>query len=207
MADLLLTDLATEARRLAALGLMACTGGNVSVRLPGADLRVAVSVSGVDKGRLGDADFLIVDGDGRPLPGETRKPSDETVLHLAIYRLTGCASVCHGHPPHAVALSLTGGNHLRFAGIEMQKAFAGTTTHDCVRNLPIVENSQDMAELAARVVAGRHVDVPAVLVRGHGIYAWGRSVAEAGRHLETCEWLARVVWLMARGRGRVDEGA
>ena len=87
-----------------------------------------------------------------------------------------------------------------FSGIEMQKAFAGTTTHACARVLPIVENSQDMDELATAVIAARRPEVPAVLVRGHGIYAWGRSVAEAGRHLETCEWLSRLT-LMCRAAG------
>jgi ribulose-5-phosphate 4-epimerase/fuculose-1-phosphate aldolase len=31
-----------------------------------------------------------------------------------------------------------------------------------------------------------------VIVRGHGVYAWGRTAAEAGRHLETVEWLCRL---------------
>jgi methylthioribulose-1-phosphate dehydratase len=191
----LLTELATEARRLAGLGLMACTGGNLSVRLPEAPARVAVSASGLDKGALRGEDFILVGEDGRPLDGDRRKPSDETVLHLAIYRATGCACVCHGHPPHAVALSLAPGPSIRTAGIEMQKAFAGTRTHACVRALPIIDNSQDMGELSARALAAIDPDVPAVVVRGHGVYAWGRSVSEAGRHLETVEWLCHVAWL------------
>ena len=49
----LLIELADEARRLAALGLMACTGGNLSIRLPGEPDRVAVSAFGLDKGGIG----------------------------------------------------------------------------------------------------------------------------------------------------------
>lgn len=189
----LLIELADEARRLAALGLMACTGGNLSIRLPGEPDRVAVSASGLDKGRIGPQDFLLVDASGRAIPPETRKPSDETALHLAVFGETGATCICHGHPPHAVALSLTAGTAIEVSQIEMQKAFAGTTTHACVRRLPVIDNSQDMAELSARALAARDPDVPAVIVRGHGVYAWGRSVAEAGRHLETVEWLCRVL--------------
>jgi methylthioribulose-1-phosphate dehydratase len=189
-----LTELAEEARRLAALGLMACTGGNLSVRLDGPP-RIAVSASGLDKGRMTAADFLLVDPAGLPLPPEKRRPSDETALHLAVYRATGATCVCHGHPPHAVALSLDAGDGIALYGIEMQKAFFGTKTHLCSRRLPVVDNSQDMAELSARTVAARDPDVPAMIVRGHGVYAWGRSIAEAGRHLETVEWLCRVVYL------------
>jgi methylthioribulose-1-phosphate dehydratase len=82
----------------------------------------------------------------------------------------------------------------------MQKAFAGTSTHLCARNLPVVGNSQDMEELSRWVTAARIPSVPAVLVRGHGVYAWGMSVREAGRHLETVEFLCRVL-LLARGAG------
>lgn len=195
----LLTELAAEARRLAALGFMACTGGNLSVRMPDAGT-VAVSVSGIDKGRLQAGDFLLVGDDGRPRPGETRKPSDETGLHLALYAATGCGAVCHGHPPHAVALSFAAGDAVVFTGIEMQKAFAGTTTHDCARRLPVIDNSQDMAVLARHALAARDPAVPAVLVRGHGVYAWGRTIAEAGRHLETVDWLCSIV-LLCRGAG------
>ena len=192
---LLFTELADEARRLAGLGLMACTGGNLSVKLPETPPRIAVSASGLDKGRMRGEDFILVGDDGVALGGDQRKPSDETSLHLALYRATGCGCICHGHPPHAVALSLIPGPAIHTAGIEMQKAFAGTRTHACVRALPIIENSQDMSELSTRALAAIDRDVPAVVVRGHGVYAWGRTVAEAGRHLETVEWLCHVVWL------------
>ena len=196
----LLTDLADEARRLANLGFMACTGGNLSVRVPGEPEYIAVSASGLDKGRMNPGDFILVDAQGRPISPDTRKPSDETSLHLAVYQATGTACVCHGHPPHAVALSLDAGGAIPISGIEMQKAFAGTSTHLCAHRMPVIDNSQDMAELSARALAARNPDVPAVIVRGHGVYAWGRTVAEAGRHLETVEWLCRVI-VIARSAG------
>jgi methylthioribulose-1-phosphate dehydratase len=188
---LLAQDLAQEARRLAGLGLMACTAGNLSARLggPGGDL--LVSPSGVDKGDLAAESFIRCSPEGDPREAG-RRPSDETRLHAALYRATGCGAVVHGHGIHAVALGLRGGDRATFTGIEMLKAFAGTTTHACTRAIPIVENDQDMGPLAERVLANRSAEVPAVLVRGHGVYAWGRTVAEAGRHLETVEWLCRL---------------
>ncbi len=190
----LLTELAAEAKRLAEHGFLACTAGNLSVRL--LDGTVAMSPSGKDKGALAPIDFIPVGDDAKPLPPDARKPSDETALHLAIYRRTGCAAVCHGHPPHAVALSLIErGPAIRFQGIEMQKAFAGVASHEPECVLPVIENSQDMAELARRALDALRAEMPAILVRGHGVYAWGRSAKEAARHLETVEWLSRVRWL------------
>jgi methylthioribulose-1-phosphate dehydratase len=195
VSESLLSALAAEAARLSQLGYMGCTAGNVSALLVADPFTVAMSPSGVDKGKLIPSDFIRVDQDAKALAGDTRKPSDEALLHARIYRLVGCASVCHGHPPHAVALSMQPGDHLLLAGIEMQKAFAGITTHHGAHRLPIVENSQDMEELAQAVKKARNPSIPAVLVRGHGVYAWGNSIKEAGRHLEAVEWLARLVWM------------
>jgi methylthioribulose-1-phosphate dehydratase len=164
---------------------------------------VAMSPSGVDKGQLKPLDFIRVGADARPLAPDSRKPSDEAVLHLRLYQTVGCSAVCHGHPPHAVALSLGAEGIIGVHGIEMQKAFAGTSTHLCERNLPVVANSQDMEELSRLVLAARNPAVPAVIVRGHGVYAWGASVREAGRHLETVEYLCRVL-LLARANGVVQ---
>jgi methylthioribulose-1-phosphate dehydratase len=167
------------------------------VRLSATDapLVVAMSPSGQDKSTLFPEAFIRVGADGRPFAPDVRKPSDETALHLSLYELTEVGAVCHGHPPHAVALSLDHDHVITVRGIEMQKAFAGTTTHACERRLPIIENSQDMTDLIRDLAIHRVPEVPAVIVRGHGVYAWGRSPAEAGRHLETVEWLCRITWL------------
>jgi methylthioribulose-1-phosphate dehydratase len=193
-----LAALAAEAKRISALGLLACTGGNLSVRLEPSV--IGMSPSGKDKGALVPEDFIRVGMDAKPIPPDTRKPSDETLLHVSLYQATGCGAVCHGHPPHAVAMSLSAGEHIRFHGIEMQKAFYGITSHEQDVLLPVIPNSQDMAELSRLAIAARRSECPAVLVRGHGVYAWGRTVGEAGRHLETVEWLCRVV-MLAKGYG------
>ena len=206
MSDQILSQLAAEAARLAGLGFMACTAGNVSVLLEREPWVAAMSPSGVDKGQLKPADFIRIGGDAKPLPPDSRKPSDEALLHMRIYQATGCQAVCHGHPPHATALSLGGGHEIVSRGIEMQKAFAGTTTHQGECRIPIVENSQDMEELALLVLAARQAAVPAVVVRGHGVYAWGGTIREASRHLETVEWLSRVLWL-CRAVGGAPPGA
>lgn len=195
MTEEILTQLAHEAGRLAGLGFMACTAGNVSALIARSPMQAAMSPSGVDKGQLKPADFIRIGDDAKPFPPDARKPSDEALLHMRLYQHAGCQAVCHGHPPHAVALSLSAEDRVVFRDLEMQKAFAGTTTHQCERILPVVGNSQDMEELSRLVVAARQSTVPAVMVRGHGVYAWGNSVREASRHLETVEWLCRIQWL------------
>jgi methylthioribulose-1-phosphate dehydratase len=80
---------------------------------------------------------------------------------------------------------------VRFSGFEMQKALAGTMTHESVVDLPVFANDQDTTALAATVEArlGENPPVPGYLLAGHGLYAWGATMADARRHLEGLEFL------------------
>jgi methylthioribulose-1-phosphate dehydratase len=83
-------------------------------------------------------------------------------------------------------------------GYEMLKGLDGVSTHAHREWLPIVENRQDWEEGASAVVTAleAHPAAHGLLLRGHGLYTWGRDVAEARRHLEILEFLLEVV-----GRG------
>lgn len=184
------TELAATVRELAARGLCPATGGNFSVR-PRADT-ILITASGADKAAATERDLIRLRPDGTA-DGGSGKPSAETSLHLAVYRLAPQAgAVLHVHSIANTVLSrLTPGDTLTVQGYEMQKAIRGVDTHEQSLALPIVDNSQDMAALAA-VVEARW---PALrracgfLVRGHGLYAWGVDLPEAKRHLEGWEFL------------------
>ncbi|WP_010543393.1 methylthioribulose 1-phosphate dehydratase [Sphingomonas elodea] len=183
------TALIEAGRRLDARGWAPATSGNYSARLD--DGSIALTVSGRHKGRLGADGIMRVDLEGRPLtPG---KPSAETDLHLALYRMfPDAGAVLHGHSPQAVGLSrATDADGWTLAGHEMLKAYPGHTTHDAQVRLPIVDNSQDMAviEAAIRPVLLAPGAIPAYLIRAHGLYAWGKDVDEAERVLEATEWM------------------
>jgi methylthioribulose-1-phosphate dehydratase len=177
-------------RRLDARGWAPATAGNYSARLD--DGSFAVTVSGKHKGRLTTDGIMRVDADGQGLtPG---KPSAETALHLAIYRMfPEAGAVLHGHSPEAVGLSRAAHelDAWVFRGHEMLKVFPGTTTHDAEIRLPIVDNSQDMRQIEAAVRPALLAPgaAPAYLIRSHGLYAWGKDVDEAERVLEGVEWL------------------
>jgi methylthioribulose-1-phosphate dehydratase len=177
-------------RRIDARGWAPATAGNYSARLD--DGSIAVTVSGRHKGRLTQADIMRVDLEGRSLDGQ--RPSAETALHLALYRrFPEIGAVLHGHSPDAVGLSRAypDAQEWRFAGHEMLKAFPGNPTHEAELRLPIVDNSQDMAEIEAAVTPKLLAPgaAPAYLIRSHGLYAWGKDLDEAERVLEATEWL------------------
>jgi len=60
--------------------------GNFSVLLARKPLRLSITAAGNEKGTLDETNFLEIDDDAEILQGLGR-PSDETLFHLAIYRL------------------------------------------------------------------------------------------------------------------------
>jgi len=190
-------DLATAAvaivtlgRAFDARGWVPATSGNFSAKL--ADGRIAITRSGRHKGRLTPEDIMTVDADGASLDGG--KPSAETGLHTQLYRLfPQIGAVLHTHSPAGVALSraMPRADALAISGHELLKAFPGVTTHDTQLTIPIVANDQNIDSLAAAIEPALLASPPppAYLIRGHGLYGWGRDIDEAERVIEAAEWL------------------
>ncbi len=183
--------IAAAGRELAERGWTPATSSNFSMRLD-AD-HAAVTVSGRDKGRLGVADVMVVDLEARAV-GTDRRPSAETALHTQIYRrFPAVGAVLHTHSrAQSVASRLYArAGVVRFEGWELQKAISGYTTHESVLDLPVFPNTQDMAELVARVDAWLDAGKPlhGYLIDGHGIYTWGVDMDETKRHIEAFEFL------------------
>lgn len=169
------------------------TSSNYSVRLsPSA---CALTSSGRHKGELKPDQILAVDLDGHNLnwSGTSGKPSAETGLHTQLYRRDAkIGAVLHTHSPRAVLLSqLWPDTALSIQGWELQKAFAGETTHEDTLRFPIFANDQNIDRLAEQVEHDmrQHGQGHAYLIKGHGIYTWGTTLTECFRHLEALEHL------------------
>lgn len=184
--------IAAAGRELAARGWTPATSSNFSMRLD--PHHAAVTASGRHKGQLQRDDILAVDmADGRVVHGSGRA-SAETALHTQIYRTHGDAgAVLHTHSrTQSVASRLfAAAGVVRFQGWELQKAIAGFTTHDSVLELPVFANAQHMPDVTRQVDTWLDAGKPlhGYLIDGHGLYAWGRDMAEAMRHLEALEFL------------------
>lgn len=87
-------------------GLVVWTGGNVSGRVPGADLFV-IKPSGVDYDELAPENMILCDLEGaviRSTPGAERSPSSDTAAHAYVYReMPEVGGVVHTHSPYATA--------------------------------------------------------------------------------------------------------
>ena len=183
--------IAKAGRKLGALGLTPATSSNFSMRLDAA--HVAVTISGRDKGELTADDIMVVDRDGNAV-GTAARPSAETLLHTQIYaRFPEANAVLHTHSRTQTVASRLYSKEgvIRFEGYELQKAIAGHTTHESQLDLPVFPNTQHMPELVAKVDTWIDAGKPlyGYLIDGHGIYTWGRDMAETERHIEAFEFL------------------
>ena len=171
------------------------TSGNFSAVVEREPLRLLITASGNDKGQLTADQFVQVDDAGRVVAGNG-KPSDETHLHLTLVRQREAKSVLHTHSVWTTLLSNAhaGEGGIKISGYEMLKGLAGVRTHEHEEWLPILENSQDMTELAERLSAtlDQNPNAHGFLLRGHGLYTWGASIQEAKRHVEILEFLLEV---------------
>jgi methylthioribulose-1-phosphate dehydratase len=130
------------------------------------------------------------------------RPSAELELHTCLYRIdTNIGAVLHTHSVISTVLSRATENDLILQGYEMQKALAENSSHEQTVIIPVFDNDQDIAALADRVMQRRSHDMsqntmiqPGLLVRGHGLYAWGKDLAEARRHVEGFEFLFACAW-------------
>jgi methylthioribulose-1-phosphate dehydratase len=188
--------LAETGRRFYARGWVMGTSGNFSAVTSRAPLRLLISSSGVPKGELTAAHFVEVDAAGQPTTPTTLRPSAETLLHAVIAEVRGAGAVLHTHSIWSTVLSLRhqaeGG--LAIEDLEMLKGLAGVTTHAHREWVPILANSQDMPALgdALRRTLTAQPEAHAVLLAGHGMYTWGKTIADAERHVEILEFLLEI---------------
>ncbi len=172
------------------------TSSNYSVVVSRDPLQILITASGKDKGRLGRNDFVLVDSEGRKLHPDAPASSAETLLHcVAAECLPEVGAVLHTHSPWSTILSQryfsAGG--IEFHDYEMLKGLSGISSHQQTVWFPIFDNTQDIPSLADGVRSQLQSPASSLthgyLIRQHGIYTWGRDLAEAARHVEVLEFL------------------
>jgi methylthioribulose-1-phosphate dehydratase len=182
---------AATARELSALGWTPATSSNFSMRVDPS--HAAITISGRHKGRLQRDDIMLIDLHGLAV-GTDARPSAETALHTQIYRRwpdIGAVLHTHSRTQSVASRWFADAGVVALEGWELQKAISGYHSHDSLLEIPVFPNTQHMPELVERIDAWLDAGKPlhAYLINGHGIYTWGRDMAEAERHLEALEFL------------------
>jgi L-fuculose-phosphate aldolase len=184
-------ELAKYSAKIVHRGLAVGPGGNTSLR-DGDVMWISPSGYGLDD--IGDADWVAVGiEDGLPRQAAPR-PSSETLMHLALYRVRpDVQAIVHTHPPTVIGVISAGIDDIPFLFPD-HVAIVG--------KLPCIDYVTPCTpELASAVaVAMRDARVNGLLMRNHGLITVGKTVKEAYYRTEVVEDAARV-YLIARSIG------
>lgn len=177
-------------------GLVVFTWGNVSAIDRDRGL-VVIKPSGVRYSALTAEDMAVIDLEsGKQLAGALQ-PSSDTDTHLELYRqFPNIGGIVHTHSRWATIFAQTG-RGIPPLGTTHADYFYGEIP--CTRRMTAAEISANYELETGRVIAetftGKSPDViPAVLVQGHGPFAWGKDAEEAVHNAVVLEEIAMMAW-------------
>jgi len=198
-------------RSLGKSGLVDLTFGNVSVADPERQV-FAIKPSGIDYAKLTPEQIVVVDYEGETVEGEFR-PSADTPTHRCLFiHFPDLRAVVHTHSRCAVAFAQAS-RDLPCLGTTHADHFRGPIP--VTREMTRREISDDYEWNTGRVIVERFIkwlarspresiakhpgqqnwlinplEIPAVLVRNHGPFAWGPTATKALENALALELIA-----------------
>ena len=184
-------QVATLHSELTKYGLVIWTGGNVSGRVPGADLFV-IKPSGVDYDDLAPENQILCDLDGNVIagsPGSEKSPSSDTGAHAYVYRhMPEVGGVVHTHSTYATAWAARG-EEIPCVITAMADEFGGPIP---VGPFAIIGDESIGEGIVATLTGHRS---RAVLMQNHGVFTIGKDARDAVKAAVMAEDVARTVHL------------
>ena len=175
-------------------GLVTFTWGNVSAVDRESGLMV-IKPSGVEYENMVSEDMVVVDIEtGKVVEGKW-KPSSDTPTHLELYRnFKNIGGIVHTHSSWATAFAQAGKGIIPL-GTTHADYFYGEIP--CTRNMTEEEINGDYEKETGKVIIEvfeniEAMSVPAVLVKSHGVFAWGENADMAVHNAVVVEEVAKM---------------
>jgi len=176
-------------------GLVVWTAGNVSARIPGADLFV-IKPSGVDYDVLTAENMILCDLDGQVVPGTAGSglsASSDTAAHAYVYRtMPDVGGVVHTHSTYATAWAARG-EPIPCVITGMADEFGGEIP---VGPFAIIGDDSIGRGIVATLRSHRS---RAVLMKNHGVFTIGPDARAAVKAAVMAEDAARTVHIARQG--------
>ncbi len=182
-------DVARLHAQLTRYELVIWTGGNISGRVPGADLFV-IKPSGVEYEDLTPDTMILCDLDGNVVagtPGSDRSPSSDTAAHAYVYRnMPHIGGVVHTHSTYATAWAARGAA-IPCVITGMADEFGG--------EIPVgpfaIIGDDSIGRGIVQTLSGHRSR--AVLMQNHGVFTIGKDAKDAVKAAVMCEDVARTI--------------
>ena len=188
-------------------GLVTFTWGNVS-EIDRESGLIVIKPSGVEYETMQAEDMVVVDLEGNVVEGSLR-PSSDTPSHIELYKaFPNIGGIVHTHSRYATL----------FAQAEMDMPCFGTTHADYFYGAVPVTRHLTPEEIAsayekntglviAETFSKREIDpdaTPAVFVRKHGPFTWGKDAMKAVENAAVLEETAAMSYLTLTLNPRVE---
>lgn len=178
--------------------LVLFTWGNVSAIDRESGL-VVIKPSGVDYATMTADDMVVMNLDGEKVEGRLN-PSSDTPTHLELYRrFPEIGGVAHTHSTFAVSFAQAAKDIPAYGTTHADFAYGSVP---CTRDLTQAEIEGEYELNTGKVIAEcfetRSIDynaVPAVLVRSHGPFTWGKNALDAAKNSAILEEVSKMAYL------------
>jgi L-ribulose-5-phosphate 4-epimerase len=166
-------------------GLVTMTSGNVSGRDPETGY-VVIKPSGMSFEEMRPADMIVTDSQGNVVEGDL-KPSVDLGNHLYIYRhRSDINGIVHTHSNYATSFAVLG-QPIPSDLTAIADEFGG--------EIPCSDYADNQGDNIGRAILTAITKAPAVLLRNHGVFAFGPSPAAALKAAVMVEDVAKTVHL------------
>ena len=189
-------------KEIVRVGLVVLTWGNVS----GVDRQagvMAIKPSGIEYDKLQPKDIVILSlATGEIVEGSLH-PSSDTPTHLLLYQeFSSIGGIVHTHSTYATSWAQAG-QEIPCRGTTHADHFYGPVP---VTRQLIPEEINNNYELnTGKIIVERFqqeninlTQIPAVLVKGHGPFSWGKSVKEAVQNAIVLEEVAKIALIVTQ---------
>lgn len=171
--------------------LVILTWGNVSEKYGD---YIVIKPSGVKYEKMTPNDMVVLDIDGNIIDGKLN-PSSDTPTHLELYKsFPNINGICHTHSNYATSFAQSG-KPIEALGTTHADYFYGDVP--CTRELTKEETETNYEKNTGLVIAEKfknldYMAIPAVLVKHHGVFSWGKSASESVHNAIVLEEIAKM---------------
>ncbi|TLQ37958.1 L-ribulose-5-phosphate 4-epimerase [Ruoffia tabacinasalis] len=157
---------------------------------------IVIKPSGLDYNTMTYKDMVVVDYKGNVLEGELN-PTSDTMTHIVLYKaFPEIGGIVHTHLPWATIWAQAGMN-VPALGTTHVDTFYGEVP--CARFLTIEEIESAYEENTGRVIVEtlqergiKPLEIPAILLKGHGPFTWGKTPEDAVMNSVVLEEVCRM---------------